>query len=205
MKHMIKAVLLSLTLIAFGASSLSAAAGSKAAMKGIQGTINKQAGLSNGAKQYAIKTLLPITGNQIFIKTTAEQNAKGVSLAQIQKIDEEWKAAEEELPVQQEKMNNACAKEMKRVVAANSKIIEAFVMDNQGAVVCENTLTSDYWQGDEAKWKNSFNGGKGGVDVGSVEFDKSANAKLQQISLPIFDKNGKAIGAITFGVDVGSM
>ena len=72
-------------------------------------------------------------------------------------------------------------------------------MDNQGAVVGENDLTSDYWQGDEAKWKNSFNGGKGGIDVGKVKFDKSANTQLQQISITIVDGD-KVIGAVTFGI-----
>jgi hypothetical protein len=71
--------------------------------------------------------------------------------------------------------------------------------------VCQDSLTSDYWQGDEAKWKNSFNAGKGGVDAGKVSFDKSANAQLQQVSLPIVGSGGKVIGAITFGIAVSEL
>ena len=63
-------------------------------------------------------------------------------------------------------------------------------------------MTSDYWQGDEAKWENSFNGGKGGVDVGKIKFDKSANTQLQQVSLPIIDESGNVIGAITYGLAI---
>jgi hypothetical protein len=40
------------------------------------------------------------------------------------------------------------------------------------------------------------------VDVGKVKFDKSANANLQQVSLPIIGKGGKVIGAVTFGLSV---
>ena len=204
MKNLIRMLtVVMLTGTIFAASP--AMAQNKGKTNALKKTVNAQKGLSKGAKTFTINTLLPITMNNVFIKSTAEQNAKGITLAAIQKDDDAWKAAEEELPIQKEKLNNACAQEMKRVVAKNPTIIEAFVMDNQGAVVCENALTSDYWQGDEAKWTNSFNGGKGGIDVGDVEFDKSANAKLQQISLPIFDKSGKAIGAITFGVNVTSM
>jgi len=75
-------------------------------------------------------------------------------------------------------------------------------MDDQGGVVGENNLTSDYWQGDEEKWTGSYNDTKGGVDVGKEKFDKSANATLQQISLPLIAKGGKVIGAITWGVAV---
>ena len=201
----IKMLTISFLLVVMGAAPGWAAKGKAEANGKIRQAIQRHTGMSSAVKQYASKVLLPITENKIFLKSTTEQNAQGVSLAEIKKIDGEWKAAEEEMPIQTEKLTNTCAKEMIRIVSANSQIIEAFVMDNQGAVVCENALTSDYWQGDEAKWQNSFNGGKGGVDVGAVEFDKSANAKLQQISLPIYDASGRAIGAITFGVNVGSL
>jgi hypothetical protein len=84
-------------------------------------------------------------------------------------------------------------------------VLEAFVMDDQGGVVGENNLTSDYWQGDEEKWTGSFNKGKGGVDAGKEKFDKSANATIQQVSLPIIDKGGKVIGAVTWGVAVSKL
>jgi len=47
---------------------------------------------------------------------------------------------------------------------------------------------------------NSFKEGKGGLDVGKVSLDKSTNTTLQQISLPIIDTDGKAIGAICVGI-----
>jgi len=61
--------------------------------------------------------------------------------------------------------------------------------------------TSDYWQGDEAKFKKSYNGGSGAVFVDDVEFDDSAQAYLCQVSVPVKD-GAEVIGAITIGVDV---
>ena len=61
--------------------------------------------------------------------------------------------------------------------------------------------TSDYWQGDEAKFKKSYNGGEGAVFIDDVEFDDSTQAYLVQISVPVKD-GGNVIGAITFGIDV---
>jgi hypothetical protein len=184
---------------------LAIAAGDKATtdlQNGLKKQVQGHADLSAKVKAYVAKNLVPTTDTAAWVAAVEAQNAKGMTLAQIQDQDKKWTAAEEELPIQKELMNNACAKEIVNLVKKLPAIKEAFVMDNQGANVCENTLTSDYWQGDEAKWKNSFNGGKGGVDVGKVKFDKSANANLQQVSLPIIGKGGKVIGAVTFGLSV---
>jgi hypothetical protein len=158
--------------------------------------------LSDKVKGFVLKNLVGTTDTAAWVQAVEAQNAKKVSLPDIQAVDKKWMAAEEELPIQKELMNNACAQEVVKLVKKLPAIVEAFVMDDQGANVCENTLTSDYWQGDEPKWQKSFNGGKGGVDVGKVKFDKSANANLQQVSLPIIGKGGKVIGAITFGLAV---
>ena len=132
------------------------------------------------------------------------QNAKKMTLDQIKKTDQEWRDAEDELPIHEELLSNACAEEINKLIKANPSIVEVFVTDNQGANVGQNDLTSDYWQGDEAKWKNSFNKGKGGLDVGKVKFDKSANTSLQQISLPITDGE-QVIGAITIGINISKL
>jgi len=139
------------------------------------------------------------------VKAVEEQNSKKMTLADIQAVDKKWIAAEEEMPLQKELLNNACAKELVKLSEKLKAVKEAFVTDNQGANVCMNNLTSDYWQGDEPKWQKSFKEGKGGVDAGKVNFDKSANASLQQISLPILGKGGKVIGAITIGLAVDQL
>ena len=157
---------------------------------------------SDKAKAYAKEKLLPLCTNKVFVKAVKEQNAKEVSLDEIKKIDKQWIEAEEPLEIHGKLMGNKCAKLIKKLAKENAAINEAFVMDNKGANVGQNALTSDYWQGDEAKFKNSFKKGKGGVDVGKVKFDKSADTELQQISLPIIDKDGTVIGAVTFGLVV---
>jgi len=201
MKAIGKVVLFGGLIAALFASPLAAQdAKTKSVLAAIKKEIASSSAMSDGVKKLASTTLLSLTTNKVVVAETAKLNAKKVSLAEIQKIDEAWKKAEDEIPEMKDRLNNATAAELKKFVAANKSVVEVFVMDNQGAVVGENNLTSDYWQGDEAKWQNSFKGGKGGVDVGKVEFDKSANANLQQVSLPVIAKGGQIIGAITFGV-----
>ncbi|MHC4886001.1 MAG: PDC sensor domain-containing protein, partial [Planctomycetota bacterium] len=167
--------------------------------------VDGNAKLSAKVKAFVKAKLIPESTNKVFVAEVKKQNAKKMSMAAIKKTDQEWKDAEDELPIQTTLTSNATAKEVKKLVAANPAIIEAFVTDNQGANVGQNQLTGDYWQGDEAKWKNSFNGGKGGIDVGAIEFDKSANAQLQQVSLPIIDEDGAVIGAVTYGINVDKL
>lgn len=151
-------------------------------------------------KEYAKGVLVPQCTNEVFVTAIEKQNAKKLTLTEIRKLDQEWVDAEEELDIHKQLTSNECAKEIKKLIKWNPMIDEAFVMDNQGANVGQNAITSDYWQGDEAKFKNSFNKGKGGVDIGKNKLDKSTDRVLQQISLPVINKKGKVIGAVTYGV-----
>lgn len=156
-------------------------------------------------KKYVKDRLIKESHNNIFASAIETQNEKKLSLAEIQKMDQEWVAAEEPTPLQNRMMNNNVAKEIKRIIAKNSAIVEAFVMDDQGANVGQNNLTSDYWQGDEDKWKKSYNDGKGGINVGTIKFDKSANAQIQIVSIPVMDGQNKVIGAVAFGLNVAAI
>jgi hypothetical protein len=81
-------------------------------------------------------------------------------------------------------------------------------MDNHGLNVAQSAVTSDFWQGDEDKWQQSYGDGTGdgAVHISEVEFDESTGVFQSQVSLPIKDPaTGKLIGAITFGVNVQSL
>lgn len=153
-------------------------------------------------KTFAKERLLPLITNEVLVREAKAQNVRRVPLAEIQAQDKAWSEAESELPIQKEKLSNASAAAIRAFVRELPALREVFAMDDQGANVGQNNLTSDYWQGDEEKWQRSFAGGKGGVDAGKAKFDKSANATLQQVSLPLVDTDGTVVGAITFGLAV---
>ncbi|MFT7144423.1 MAG: hypothetical protein ACI9TY_001299 [Alphaproteobacteria bacterium] len=77
---------------------------------------------------------------------------------------------------------------------------EIFIMDNKGLNVAMSDVTSDYWQGDEAKWQKTYLMGADAVHTSDVEFDESVQAYTSQISTALTDETGAVIGAITFGV-----
>lgn len=143
--------------------------------------------------------LAPIGYNKYIVKYTKEKNNMGETMDDINMMDTKWKAEEGMADYMKPYLEGSCANYLREVVSLVPYLFEIFVMDNQGAVVCETDKTGDYMQGDEAKWQKSFADGMGGVFVDEVEFDDGFGTDVLQISVPVMDM-GKAIGAITFGV-----
>ncbi|MDY6905002.1 MAG: PDC sensor domain-containing protein [Thermodesulfobacteriota bacterium] len=138
------------------------------------------------------------------VQAVKAANAEGKSLSQIQKMDEQWRNTPGISGFMKDMMTSGCGVFLRAIQAEAPYYAEIFVMDNQGANVAMTDKTSDYWQGDEAKFKNSFNNGQGAVFVDEVEFDDSTQAYVVQVSVPVMD-GGKAIGAITFGIDLDAL
>ena len=85
-------------------------------------------------------------------------------------------------------------------------VTEVFVMDNKGLNVAQSVETSDYWQGDEAKWQQTYLVGPDALHISEVEFDDSTGFYQSQASLPITDPaTGEVIGAITYGINVQNL
>ena len=136
---------------------------------------------------------------EILVKAVREQNAKFMSLDEIQKIDNEWIAGG-----QQEFIQNLLARDASVYLKINvqrNKFLytEAFLCDRNGAVVALFPKTSDYWQGDEEKFTACFNEGYGKVFLGEPEFDESSQTNTIQVSLPVKDQ-GKTIGVLVVGL-----
>ncbi len=123
------------------------------------------------------------------------QNVREMSLSEIKAIDAAW-IADARYPLRKELTSNSCAEHLKKIVAKDSMIVEALVMDNQGALVCATEETSDYWQGDEAKWQRVF-ADKKGKFVDYPRLDKSTQVFAAQFSSRIEDRRGKPVGVLT--------
>lgn len=132
------------------------------------------------------------------LSAITKQNSSGVSLKEIQEIDRNW-INDKEFRLRRQRTNNDCAKRLKRLIRNDSMLVEAFIMDNQGAVVCASDETSDYWQGDEAKWQKTFAAGKKKL-VERPKLDESTQVFAAQYSTLIKDKKRKPVGVMTFTI-----
>ena len=151
-----------------------------------------------------VPTLKGWGSNATLVAAVKAQNARGVSLDDIKARDATWMKTTGVDDYMKSLMANEAANELKKLESSKPYFLEVFLMDNQGANVAMTNKTSDYWQGDEAKFTKSFNGGAGGVDIGKVKFDKSSQAYLVQVSVPVMDGD-KAIGAITVGINLDEL
>ena len=154
-----------------------------------------------GIVDLANSTLAKFGADLIIVRAVKAENAKGKTLDQIKELDKKWMATAGIADYMKTLMDNECGKYLLKIQASAPYYAEIFVMDNQGANVAMSDKTSDYWQGDEAKFIKSYDAGKGAVFVDEVKFDNSTQAYLVQVSVPVKDGE-KVIGAITFGINV---
>ncbi len=145
-----------------------------------------------------------VAEDPIVIAAIAAQNAEAISLDEIKKRDAQWMATTGVNDTMKAMMQSPAAKALEKFESSQAFYFESFAMDNQGANVAMTNKTSDYWQGDEEKFTESFKGGAGEVYVAKPKFDESAQAYLVQISIPV-KAEGKTIGVITVGVNLDEL
>jgi len=144
----------------------------------------------------------------VVVGAIKEQNAKtsGLDQAAIDKLDQDWRA--QATASDKPFVNEVLARELSKFLMAKKDesqgmITEMFVMDAKGLNVGQSDVTSDYWQGDEAKWQKTYSAGAGVVFVDEVEEDESTQALQSQASVTISDPDsGEPIGAITIGINL---
>ena len=142
------------------------------------------------------------------VQAIKSQNGETATLSedQIIALDKQWRAetAASSRPMIDGVLSNALSGYLQQKKdGAEGLVTEIFVMDAKGLNVGQSDVTSDYWQGDEAKWKETFLAGPSSVHVSDVEMDESTQTFQSQVSLPIVDPaNGQVIGAVTVGINV---
>jgi hypothetical protein len=130
----------------------------------------------------------------------------GLTQSRIDKLDKQWRA--ETASAGGKLVDSLLGNELSGYLVAIQEssqglFAEIFVMDNKGLNVGQSGLTSDYWQGDEAKWQNTYGKGADAMLIDEVEFDESTQSFQSQLSLPVVDPvSGAVIGAVTVGVNM---
>lgn len=188
----------------------------KGIISGIAGTLFASAAWASDAHvapmtDFANSTVKQWISDNTVIQAVKAQNAKhaGLSQADIDNMDKDWRSQTDagSKPMIDAVLGNALSNYLRgKQEAAGGLVTEVFVMDNLGLNVGQSEVTSDYWQGDEAKWQKTFQGGPDAVFVDEVEMDESTQAFQSQVSMSIVDPaTGEVIGAITVGINVDAL
>ena len=149
--------------------------------------------------------------NPEVIESIKAQNVKHSSLTQddIQHLDKQWQAELKtgERTLINQVLTTSLSTFLKDIKKENGSLFsEIFIMDNKGLNVGQSDMTSDYWQGDEAKWTETFGKGPKALLIGDREFDNSTGKFLIQVSVSVTDPDSQeAIGAATIGVNLAQL
>lgn len=146
-----------------------------------------------------------------FVAAIRASNAmtQGYSAADIEALDQQWRGevGGSVTPTITPILESDLANHLREIVAQSDQTVtEIILMDAHGLNVAVSSVTSDLWQGDEAKHQETYGVGAGAVHISDVEFDESTQSYQGQISVAITDpETGGVVGAITVGVNVDAL
>jgi hypothetical protein len=140
-----------------------------------------------------------IAGDEAVLKAVLAKNASGETSEEVQRKDKDW-MQNPQFPLRKTLSENACAQHLRDLTKADPSVIEVILMDKNGANVCVSKVTTDYWQGDEAKFQKTFDAGKD-IFVDEPAVDPSTGVYSIQLSALIRDGQTK-VGALTLGLRI---
>ncbi len=136
------------------------------------------------------------------------QNARlgNLSSAQIEALDQQWRAEREadDKPLIAATLSNPLSVYLTRIQGQSLGLfVELFIMDNKGLNVGQSSITSDFWQGDEAKFQKTYPVGPTTVFVDEPEWDDGMKIWRVQVNMTVTDRDAKTpIGAVTAEINL---
>jgi hypothetical protein len=146
------------------------------------------------------------SGSPVVLLTLEASNQRYANLeqARIDALDQQWRAEREveDQPLITAVLSSPLSSYLTRIQANSQGLFSAiFVMDAVGLNAGQSAITSDFWQGDEAKWQQTFLVGPDAVFIDEVEINEDTGTEIRQLNLSIA-QDGKVVGAITVDVNM---
>ncbi|WP_156927198.1 hypothetical protein [Azospirillum halopraeferens] len=152
-----------------------------------------------------------IVAQPVVLIAVRAQNERHTSMDQatIDALDKRWRAEtkSDDQPLIAQLMGSPLSNYLIKVKAESYGLItEVFVTDNLGLNVGQSSVTTDYWQGDEAKYRKTFLVGPDAVHLAEVEIHAETGTRRRQVDFTVVDPDtGKPIGAATVEVDLDEL
>ena len=132
-------------------------------------------------------------------------HATDLSQDQIDALDKQWRAEREmdDQPLITSVLANPLSSYLTRIQARSLGVLsEIFVMDQNGLNAGQSSITSDYWQGDEAKFQKTYGAGAGAVFLDEPELNEDTKSWRSQLNFTVHDADGAPIGHATVEVNL---
>jgi len=157
-------------------------------------------------RDYLVDQVREWSSSPVVLLTLEASNARYADLeqARIDALDEQWKAEREveDQPLITAVLSSPLSSYLTRIQANSQGLFSAvFVMDAVGLNAGQSAITSDFWQGDEAKWQQTFQVGPDAVFIDEVEIMEETGTEIRQLNMSIA-QDGRVVGAITVDVNI---
>ena len=159
--------------------------------------------------QHLYTTLFDSWGREpLLVRSVLEQNkARGdIPLSRILALDQQWLQEQQQVeqPLINSVRNNALSPWLAQKQASYKGLIsEIIVTDQHGLNIATSETTTDYWQGDEAKFSESFFSSEDKPYMGPLSYDQSTQRYQVHVSNAVRNpSNGEVIGVLILGIDI---
>ncbi|MEQ5777823.1 hypothetical protein J4E05_20025 [Thalassospira sp. NFXS8] len=174
------------------------------------GALAKQA--SPGAPEQLIDATVISAVREWLANPVVEISVKGqnkrnqnLSQADIDAADKEWRTEREaeDQPIIAAVLTNPLSGYLTQIQARSGGLYsEIFVMDAHGLNVGQSAITSDFWQGDEAKFQKTYPQGATAVFIDEAEYNEAADNWRSQLNMTLADSAGVPMGAVTIEINL---
>jgi hypothetical protein len=151
-----------------------------------------------------LKTWLDVPVVRLTLESRNEANAS-LGQSDIDALDKQWRAETEsdDQPLITAVLNSPLSTYLLRVQAGQLGLYsEIFVIDAKGLNAGQSSVTSDYWQGDEAKFQKTYDAGPSAVFIDEAEYHEATDTWRAQVNVTLTDDGGDRIGAATIEVNL---
>ena len=154
-----------------------------------------------------VETVRDWSSTPVVQLSIAARNAKQGDFEQsrIDALDKQWRAElnTDDQPLITAVLSNPLSSYLLRIQADSLGVYTAvFVMDAKGLNVGQSAVTSDYWQGDEAKFQKTFPVSPQAVFIDEPEYDADTASWRAQLNMSIANKRGQTVGSVTVDVNL---
>jgi GAF domain-containing protein/HAMP domain-containing protein len=154
-----------------------------------------------------IEVLKTLALDETIRQSVIAANALEPKLEDILLLDEQWRqtvAAGTQDSFVNSRLTNSLSSNLRAFQAISPEHVEVFVTDNMGALVAATSMTSDYYQADEAWWQSAYRERDAYISLPVV--DESVGVLSIQLAVPVYNtRQGDLIGVLRTTLSIDSL
>lgn len=179
--------------------------------RALPGCMEKQITLSSTERHQARHLAAPLLedlARRIDLQQALAEDSAALTPEEIRNIDRDWQAKSpaEATPLARHILQLPASEALRQWTAEHPGLVtEAMVVNQSGTIAAMSRLSSDFWQGDEPKFKQVMENSDlpGNLYISPIRYDASTSRFQIMVSSAITPaQGGKPLGVVVLGLDV---